>query len=54
MDTISNVATQAAKVVWGDGEEHREPVSGAAGDVSKGEPYDAGNMGKRHLRLRHI
>ncbi|POR37167.1 Uncharacterized protein TPAR_02623 [Tolypocladium paradoxum] len=44
METISNMATQAAKVVWGDGEEHKEPVSGVAGDVSKGEPYDAGNM----------
>ncbi|KND92808.1 hypothetical protein TOPH_02539 [Tolypocladium ophioglossoides CBS 100239] len=45
MDTISSMATQAAKVVWGDGGEYKEPVSGAAGDVSKGEPYDAGNLG---------
>ncbi|GJN75062.1 hypothetical protein VFPFJ_06602 [Purpureocillium lilacinum] len=45
METISNMATQAAKAVWGDSAEHKEPLSGAQGDVSHGEPYDAGNLG---------
>ncbi|UNI19678.1 hypothetical protein JDV02_005850 [Purpureocillium takamizusanense] len=45
METISSMATQAAKAVWGDGSENKEPLSGAQGDVSHGEPYDAGNLG---------
>lgn len=45
METINNVATAAAKAVWGEGETHKEPVSGAQGNVEKGEPYDAGNLG---------
>ncbi|KAJ6439999.1 C6 transcription factor [Purpureocillium lavendulum] len=44
METISSMATQAAKAVWGDSSEHKEPLSGAQGDVSHGEPYDAGNL----------
>ena len=40
------MAHTAAKAVWGDGTENQEPVSGQSGDVSKGEPYDAGNIGK--------
>ncbi|PNY24237.1 Uncharacterized protein TCAP_05825 [Tolypocladium capitatum] len=44
MDTIGNMANEAAKVVWEDGEERKEPVSGAAADVSKGEPYDTRNL----------
>ncbi|PHH61063.1 hypothetical protein CDD81_831 [Ophiocordyceps australis] len=44
MDIISNAANQTAKIVMGTGDEHREPISGATGNVSKGEPYDAGNM----------
>ncbi|KAH7127706.1 hypothetical protein EDB81DRAFT_148545 [Dactylonectria macrodidyma] len=44
METISNAATAAAKAVWGDSTAQKEPVSGAKGDVSKGEPYDAGNL----------
>ncbi|KAL6850934.1 hypothetical protein ACO1O0_008060 [Amphichorda felina] len=44
MDTISNVATAATKAVWGKGDANAEPVSGAQGDVTKGEPYDAGNL----------
>lgn len=35
----------ATKAIWGDADAHQEPVSGMSGDVSKGEPYDAGNMG---------
>lgn len=48
METINQLATSAAKAVWGDSstdETHKEPISGATGDVSKGEPYDAGNLG---------
>lgn len=44
METINNVASAAAKAVWGDSEASKEPVSGVKGDVSKGEPYDAGNL----------
>ncbi|KAL7787033.1 hypothetical protein V8C37DRAFT_391216 [Trichoderma ceciliae] len=47
METINQLATSAAKAVWGDSnapETHKEPISGATGDVSKGEPYDAGNL----------
>lgn len=50
MESISNAATAAAKAVWGENTTKQEPVSGVQGDVSKGEPYDAGNMGKHsHL-----
>lgn len=45
METINNVANIAAKAVWGEGEASKEPVSGVKGDVAKGEPYDAGNLG---------
>lgn len=39
------MAASAAKAVWGDNKpSSEEPVSGRAGDTSKGEPYDAGNM----------
>ncbi|KAH6604078.1 hypothetical protein Trco_007524 [Trichoderma cornu-damae] len=49
MEAINQIATFAARAVWGDSsasetETHREPISGATGDVSKGEPYDAGNL----------
>ncbi|TFB01852.1 hypothetical protein CCMA1212_006152 [Trichoderma ghanense] len=46
METINQIASSAAKAVWGDSnpEAHKEPISGATGDVSKGEPYDAGNL----------
>lgn len=44
METINNVVTATSKAVFGDGSDKKEPVSGAAGDVSKGEPYDAGNL----------
>lgn len=47
METINNVANAAAKAVWGENETNKEPVSGASGDVSKGEPYDAGNLGAK-------
>jgi len=46
METLNNVAQAAAKAVWGESKE--EPVSGKTGDTSKGEPYDAGNMGSKY------
>ncbi|KAL1835680.1 hypothetical protein VTJ49DRAFT_6247 [Mycothermus thermophilus] len=46
MDTISNLAQTASKVIWGETEQHEEPVSGKMGDVAAGEPYDAGNIGE--------
>ena len=36
----------AAKAVWGENQSQKEPVSGVQGDTAKGEPYDAGNLGK--------
>ncbi|KAI0851841.1 hypothetical protein F5Y00DRAFT_259330 [Daldinia vernicosa] len=45
METVSNVASAAAKAVWGENKQNgSEPISGQAGDTSKGEPYDAGNI----------
>lgn len=44
MNTINNMASTAAKAVWGENENNKEPASGKQGDTSKGEPYDAGNM----------
>ncbi|KAG9255206.1 uncharacterized protein F5Z01DRAFT_673160 [Emericellopsis atlantica] len=44
MDTINNVATAASKAVFGGADANKEPVSGAQGDVGRGEPYDAGNL----------
>lgn len=52
MDTINNVAAAASKTIFGDGSENKEPISGRKGDVTKGEPYDAGNLGaSTQLRL---
>jgi hypothetical protein len=45
MDTINTMATAAAKAVWGEPSQQKEPVSGKTGDVTKGEPFDAGNLG---------
>ncbi|CAH0043960.1 unnamed protein product [Clonostachys solani] len=44
METINNVASAAAKVILGEGNTSKEPISGAKGDVTQGEPYDAGNL----------
>ncbi|KAM7207353.1 putative glycine-rich cell wall structural protein 1 protein [Naviculisporaceae sp. PSN 640] len=44
METINNITQAATKAIWGT-PTSQEPVSGKTGDVSKGEPYDAGNMG---------
>ncbi|KAH8879866.1 hypothetical protein GQ53DRAFT_849338 [Thozetella sp. PMI_491] len=44
METIS-------RAIWGTNESREEPMSGVTGDVSKGEPYDAGNIGE-HIEHR--
>ncbi|KAK3357641.1 hypothetical protein B0T25DRAFT_165181 [Lasiosphaeria hispida] len=44
METINNIANAASKAIWGPDTAHQEPISGKTGDVSKGEPYDAGSM----------
>lgn len=44
METINTIKSVATKAIWGDEAAHQEPISGVNGDVSKGEPYDAGNM----------
>ena len=45
METINNMASAAAKVVWGENNGNEEPISGVQGDKAKGEPYDGGNTG---------
>jgi hypothetical protein len=45
METINNITAAASKAIWGDAETNKEPISGATGDVAKGQPYDAGNLG---------
>ena len=47
MESIASLKSAAARAIWGDEKSHQEPISGKTGDVSKGEPYDAGNMGGR-------
>ncbi|KAH8801591.1 hypothetical protein F5884DRAFT_757239 [Xylogone sp. PMI_703] len=50
METVSNLATQASKLLFGGNESDpatqsgQEPRSGESGDVRRGEPYDAGNI----------
>ncbi|KAI1212220.1 uncharacterized protein F4807DRAFT_363258 [Annulohypoxylon truncatum] len=45
METVNNMASAAAKAVWGESKQSgEEPISGQTGDPSKGEPYDAGNI----------
>lgn len=46
METISNAATTASKMIWGESknqESGTEPVSGQTGKGTTGEPYDTGN-----------
>ena len=45
METIATIRNAATKAIWGSDQAHEEPVSGVTGNVAKGEPYDAGNMG---------
>jgi hypothetical protein len=49
METVQNLASRATKAIWGDNQAHEEPVSGKMGNVSAGEPYDAGNIGGKVL-----
>ncbi|KAI0180857.1 hypothetical protein GGR52DRAFT_8062 [Hypoxylon sp. FL1284] len=45
METVNNMASAAAKAVWGDSnQDSQEPISGQTGNTAKGEPYDAGNI----------
>lgn len=44
METINNLASAASKAVFGTAENKEEPLSGAQGDPSKGEPFDKGNL----------
>jgi len=51
METVSNLTSAASRAIWGETstqptESGQEPVSGQKGDVGKGEPYDAGNLGE--------
>lgn len=47
METVNNMANAAVAAVWGESNQNGpEPISGQRGDTSKGEPYDAGNIGK--------
>lgn len=43
--TPGHTANVTANAAWKESP-NTEPLSGASGDVTKGEPYDAGNMGK--------
>ncbi len=52
METINTLKNAATKAIWGDETVHEEPISGKTGDVSRGEPYDAGNMGSMHTFIR--
>ncbi|KAI5460053.1 hypothetical protein BGZ63DRAFT_426002 [Mariannaea sp. PMI_226] len=54
MESLNAAAAAAAKAVWGDPDAHKEPISGAQGDVAHGEPYDAGNLEPaRQEQLEH-
>lgn len=44
METITNITNAAAKAVWGETEDRKEPVSGVKGNTAQGEPFDAGNL----------
>lgn len=56
METITNAATAASRAIWGDTsatpqvDSGKEPIAGQTGDTSKGEPYDAGNIGSKYLQ----
>jgi len=51
METVNNLTAAASRAVFGTNTANtasesagQEPVSGALGDVKKGEPYDKGNL----------
>jgi hypothetical protein len=53
-ETVNSIASAATRALWGEGSTgtagnaddlmHQEPVAGETGDVTKGEPYDKGNV----------
>jgi hypothetical protein len=55
METINNAASAASRAIWGDSNTNNaqssksgsEPVSGQTGNISNGEPYDAGNTSSK-------
>lgn len=44
MEAISKLTNTATTAIWGDNRTKEEPLNSVQGDVSQGEPYDAGNM----------
>ncbi|KAK0753274.1 hypothetical protein B0T18DRAFT_10401 [Schizothecium vesticola] len=45
MESLNNISSAVTKAIWGTDESTtQEPISGKTGDVSKGQPYDAGNL----------
>ncbi|KAL3423224.1 hypothetical protein PVAG01_04971 [Phlyctema vagabunda] len=47
METVTNITNAASKAIWGEPAKdttNEEPVSGTKGNVTAGEPYDAGNL----------
>ncbi|KAK4661823.1 uncharacterized protein QC763_708020 [Podospora pseudopauciseta] len=52
METINTIKDAATKVIWGDPEAHKEPVSGRMGNTAAGEPYDAGNIESTSTALK--
>ncbi len=47
METVSNAASAASKLIWGEGktESDQEPVSASQGQGTTTEPFDQGNKG---------
>lgn len=44
-----NTTTETTTSTMNNETQGKEPVSGKQGDVSKGEPFDAGNIGEHYL-----
>jgi len=57
METLNNISNTVTKALWGTDETAttttttQEPISGKTGDVTKGQPYDAGNLGPHEQSL---
>ena len=56
METVSNLTSAASRAIWGDPKtiEGEEPRSGETGDVSAGEPYDKGNLGRSQEKSKQL
>ncbi|KAK4174136.1 hypothetical protein QBC36DRAFT_219161 [Triangularia setosa] len=52
METINIIKDAATKVIWGEPEANKEPVSGRMGNTAAGEPYDAGNIESTSTALK--